>query len=119
MTGECIPMLMLSLGISFIVLSSKQHNLNIVNKISSGCFDVYLIHMNHFVYIVIWDWLCINKYVNSVIYPVYTISLVLIVFILCLIIGMIRVQTVGKLCTRFTDYIYNRIHLERVDSVWN
>lgn len=92
MSGESLPMLAASLSCSMLVLKYTKHRNNvIINMISKGCFDVYLIHMNHFVYMYLWnDLFDIRGMFGTEIYLPFILGSCTAVFIVCLIAGNVR-----------------------------
>lgn len=110
MNGESLPMLMFSLGTSIYVFDKPLRVNSFVENISKGTFDIYLIHMNHFVYIWLWNKLFkIERYYNSGGFLIEIFGVSLIVFCVCLTVGNIRKD--------ISDYIHTNIKSRKLDSI--
>ena len=109
MTDESIFTLISSISLCLIALLAKQRNIKFINTVSKGTLDIYLIHMNHYIYIFIWTKLFkVQKMYSSNMYMLYIISIASVVFAVCLIIGIIRNKLQEKTETLF-DNTFNKI----------
>ena len=70
----------------------------IINLIASATFGVYLIHDEKFMRSFLWDRLFkVNEYSKSKMLIPYSIAVILLVFISCIVIELIRANTLEKL----------------------
>lgn len=91
MNGESLPMILASVGIIIFVFELPMKSNNLINKWSKGSFDIYLIHMNYFIYEWIWCTIFpVAVLINKRLSPVYIILITLLIFIIALVIGNIR-----------------------------
>ena len=111
MSGESLPMLMFSLSTSFAVFDKPFKMNKVISSISKGTFDVYLIHMNHFVYLWLW-----NKAFNVQEYyvtPFFIVKLVcvsLVIFTGSLAIGNIRKAA--------SNYMYSKMKIDNLEKYY-
>lgn len=96
MSGESLPMILASMSIVLLVIKKQARFNSVINRISAGTLDVYLIHMNHFVYMWLWNTaLPLQNRYNSNLFPVYVLGYACIVFCVGIVIGNVR-STVAK-----------------------
>lgn len=91
--------LIFTLSISTLVLFSKIDigNIKWINIISSATFGVYLIHDNKLMRDFLWVKIFNNQsYINSNKLILYSIAVILIVYILCTLIDLIRIYILEK-----------------------
>lgn len=90
-------MILLGINIFNIFNCMKIKNSSIINYISSCVFGIYLIHDNLFLHNIIWtNILHVSNYANSKFLIVYLTFCTIIVFITCLIIEIVRKETIEK-----------------------
>lgn len=119
MSGEALPMLMFSLGTSVVVFNKPVKENKFVSAISGGTFDIYLIHMNHFVYMWLWNKIIrVQDYYRTPLFLIRMLGVGTLVFLVCIVIGNIRKQ--------LSDYLNSKIKLGwicklcmQVDQVMN
>ncbi|WP_125567455.1 acyltransferase family protein [Companilactobacillus insicii] len=96
------PLQLLSaISLFILVLYAKPYTNNIVNKIASTSFAVYLIHAN--LLIVDWLWITVvngSKYSNSYFAIFYGLGVSLIIYISCSLIDYMRQFIFGKFQNR-------------------
>ena len=111
MSGESLPMLMLSLGSCVFVFNKPPKENNFISSLSKGTFDVYLIHMNHFVYLWLWNKVFnIQGYYETSLFLIKLIGVSIVVFAVCLIIGNIRKIS--------SDYLWSKIKIDRLEKFY-
>ena len=91
--------LIFTLSISTLILFSKIDigNIKWINIISSATFGVYLIHDNKLMRNLLWVKIFKNQsYANSNKLILYSIETILIVYILCTFIDLIRIYILEK-----------------------
>lgn len=66
---------------------------NLINKISSTTFGIYIIHDSTVGRTLIWDGIAksLNQY-NSVFYPIYAVITILLVFVICSFVDLLRLK---------------------------
>lgn len=107
MSGESIFMIIASISLFYLFLNKKEFRNRFVNYISTVTLDIYLIHMNHIIYLYIWNELfAINKLFDKPLFPLYSIIITIIVFAVCAIIGVIR-QFIFKIIENIYCLIIN------------
>ena len=92
------------LSISTLILFSKINigNIKWINIISSATFGVYLIHDNKLMRNFLWVKIFKNQsYTNSNKLVLYSIAVILIVYILCTLIDLIRIHILEKPILKF------------------
>ena len=90
-SGESIFIVIISICIFILFESRIQKNIKSIDLIASGTFDVYLIHMNHFIYDLIWIKLFdMPKFKNDSILFIYIFLASILVFIICNSFGVLR-----------------------------
>lgn len=110
MSGESLPMLMFSLGTIVIIFNKPAKENKLILAISGGIFDIYLIHMNHFVYLWLWNKMFrIQEYYHTPFFFIKIIGVSVLVFLVCIVIGNIR-----KL---LSDYLNSKIKLGWIDKL--
>ena len=79
--------LLLFIGFQKIRVNNNQ----VVNRIASATFGIYLIHDNLYLRSILWNFISKGKkYSNKPIFIVYTVSVSVLVFLGCLVIELIR-----------------------------
>lgn len=110
MSGEALPMLVFSLGTSVIIFNKPAKENKFISAVSGGTFDIYLIHMNHFVYMWLWNKMFqIQEYYHTSLFLVRMIGVGVFVFLVCIVIGNIR-----KL---LSDCLNSKIKLDWIDKL--
>jgi len=108
MKGESLPMIFAAISLTVVFIEKSIVNNKKINSIAEGSFDIYLIHMNHFVYLWLWNTLApIKNYytTNSFIFRLFGSTLS--IFIITLVIGKIR-------CI-FFDFLEKKICLKNLN----
>lgn len=100
-------------GISILLFSIfknlKIKNSRIINKVSSCSLGIYLIHTHILIRNFIWiRTFKVNQYVNSNYLVLYELATVSTVFVVCMIIDIIRKNTVEKILSKVIDNIYRK-----------
>ena len=92
-----ISVLLISLMLFMTFEKLKINNHKWINIISSSTFGIYLIHDNDIIRKLLWIDLFKNaSYQNSILLIPYSIGVVILVFIVCSIIDLIRQKTIEK-----------------------
>lgn len=108
-----IPMQLLSILIFKLFLNQKPFVSKFINVIASATFGVYLIHDYNFVRRYVWlSLLKVRKYQNSPYLFIYSIIIVLSIYIICSIIELLRIyilekrymKLVDKICLKFEKF---------------
>ncbi|MCX4303556.1 MAG: acyltransferase [Clostridia bacterium] len=104
------------LGISiciFLLFKNLQiENNNIINKIASTTLGIYLIHTNILIRDFIWiDILKVNTLTNSQYLILYEVFAVVLVFLLCVVIDLIRQFIFSKFLDKFIDFLESKIKI--------
>ena len=82
----------------------------IVNTVSASAFGVYLLHDNGIIRPLLWKTIFVNaQYQDSLILIPYSIAVALLVYMVCTLIDLIRINTVEVLFMKVVDYCLNRI----------
>ena len=105
-----LPTLFRAVFFFMIFERMKMKNNKIINTISSAAFGVYLIHDSNIIRPWLWGTLFVNsRYQDSVMLIPYSLIVVAIVYIVCSIIDLIRINTVetlySKFINRYGDYM--------------
>lgn len=91
MNGESLPMIMAAIGVTIFVLEHPSRSNKYINSCAKGSFDIYLFHMNHFVYEWLWSVAFpIKMLLSKKLFPIYDILIGVLVFSLALFIGILR-----------------------------
>lgn len=112
MSGESLPMIMAAVGVTIFVLELPAKSNKFINAFSKGTFDIYLIHMNHFIYEWLWTMVFpITVLTTKLLFPVYDVLIAMLIFVVMLVIGNIR-------CVTF-KFVENRIRIQRLERIEN
>lgn len=108
-SGESFPMVIAAVSLALWILGVQSKSNVIVNFISPGCFDVYLIHMNHLFYLWLWNELVeVEKLLVRPDYPIVIVGWGLAIFCISLFIGNLRVIATRKLINKLCDISFLR-----------
>lgn len=100
---EKLPVLIAAVCI-FMLFSSIKIKSNVINRIATTCFGVYLIHDHPFIRRFIWDTLFKNAtYQNSLKLIPYSLIVVLSVYAVCAIIDFVRQHLFEKPFMKVVD----------------
>ena len=95
------------------VLKTNIKYNKIINTISGASFGVYLIHEHDYVRTFLWqDILSVYKFSNSLFLIPYTIYVILIVFTICTLIELIRINILEKNYLKYVDKISDKIKIQ-------
>jgi len=87
------PILFLAISVFLLFKNIKIRNNKIINSISKTTFGIYLIHMNMYVWPIIWRNFFDNSvYFNRKCFPLVMIIECLIVFVICSLIDFLRIK---------------------------
>ena len=107
--------LLLAISIFSLFINNNIFNNKIINKISSCVLGVYLISENILIRSVLWkDILKVYKFVNSPLLILHMIGSIILIFIICILIDLIRKHTIEILIIK----IYNKT-LKKLDNKIN
>lgn len=109
------PLLLLSILIFKLFLNQKPFTNKFINILASATFGVYLIHDYNFVRRYVWlDLLKVNKYKNSPYLILYSLGVVLLIYIICSIIELLRIYIIEKRYINLLNKI--SLKLEKIDE---
>ena len=121
MNGESLPMIMAAIGVTIFVLEHPSRSKKYINSCDKGSFDIYLFHMNHFVYEWLWSVAFpIKMLLSKKLFPIYDILIGVLVFSLALFIGIlscnifkiiesnVRVQFIDNLEIKINNILNNK-----------
>lgn len=100
------PTFAAALGMFLLFKNTKIQFSKMINQISSTTFGVYLIHDNFYLRLSLWNFLQGEKYSNSPYLFLYSLGVVCVLFMICVIIEFIRIKTIERF---FMNCIYQRI----------
>ena len=105
---EKINILLVSLTLFLAFTKLKLKYSKFINIVASATFGVYLIHDNFLMRQYLWIDLFKNaSYQNCLKLIPYSIGVVLLVYIVCTIIDLLRIYTVEKIYLKFINNNYN------------
>ena len=111
-----------SLELLIATIKMKPIESKFINKIASATFGVYLIHDNSLMRPYIWQTIfkCTN-FANSPYLILFEIGVVLIVYVVCTVIDLIRKATVEKIWLPIGNKLYGLIEKisNKVKKLWN
>lgn len=120
MSGESIPMILASMSIVLLTIKKPVRFNGIINKISKGTLDVYLIHMNHFVYMWLWNIaLPLQDRYTSKVFPLFVLMYACIVFCVSIIIGNVRSIILNYMESKFERWKNLNRKIEEIESILN
>lgn len=104
---QSLPVLVISVCIFMAFVTTNIKTSNFINTVASATFGVYLIHENHYLRNIFWQTIFKNSsYQNSLmIIPVSVIAVVL-VYIACTIIELVRQYFFEKTFAKITDILF-------------
>lgn len=109
----------LSFGMSyflFLYCCNKEYHNTFINKISSTCVGVYLIHDNDFVRTILWKIIFPNVlFVNNPYF--HSLVKIVSVFILCSIIDLVRQKTIDEVFDRWLNTQYDGIY-KKIENIY-
>ena len=104
---------------SFLYFSRMDYRNKFINKVASFTLDVYLIHTNRLMNLVLWCIVLPNPiFLHTHYFLGFAVSKILAVYLLCTLIGWAKSMTWDKLFNRWMDKHYAAIE-DRVDNVIN
>jgi len=111
---EKIPILVISLMLFLGFVNMKIRFVPLINIISSACFGIYLIHDNNYIRGLLWSVIFKNaNYEQSIFLIPYTVVQIIVVFVICAGIELIRIHLVEKmylkLLEKLSDYVNGKI----------
>lgn len=94
---QMLPCILLSISVFLLFKNLRIKNSNIINFLANGVFGVYLIHEHFLVRSLLWNQLFKNAehYYSKNLF-LYTLSVVVIVFLCCEIIEQLRIYLLEK-----------------------
>lgn len=105
-SAQSLPVLIISVCLFMTFVTTDMKNSRTINLLASATFGVYLIHENHYLRNIFWQTVFDNSsYQNSLkIIPVSIIAVV-VVYIICTVIELIRQYVVEKTFSKITDVL--------------
>ena len=120
MNGESLPMILASMSSAVIVLKHLPNRSNpLINKLARGSFDIYLIHMNHFVYFWLWNKaIPISSFYDKPYFIFFICGSGIVVFLISLFIGNIRSSISAVVWSKVK---WNKLQsiIDKVDTIVN
>lgn len=111
-----IPILIISICLLLLFLKLNIKNSCKINIVSSATFGVYLIHDHNLVRINLWGKIFKNaKYSYSSYLIVYSIAVVLLVFVICTAIELVRKYLIENRYMNMIDSFITRIS-KKIDA---
>lgn len=118
MTGESVFMILAGVSLFWIFLLLPERESSIINRISRGTIDVYLIHMNHFVYMWLWsECFHIIRHLADWWYPLYVIGCSTVVLGVGLLCGNLRVFVEKKFFNKQQSKLQRCV--DKIDGIMN
>lgn len=102
------PIFVVIIPIALFMVTYENHPFynNIINRLSSSVFGIYLLHDNPILRNIIWERISPNiDWIKSNIYLVHMIIKTIVIFCVCLVIDILRRKSVGKLINNFINKI--------------
>lgn len=101
---EKLPTLLISLTLFMAFANLKMNYHKWINVVASATFGVYLIHNNSYVISFLWlDVFKNTQYQNPIMLIPYSIVAVIIVYVVCTLIDLLRQQTIEKVYLRVVN----------------
>lgn len=98
---EKLTVLLISLCLFMCFSTLKMNYHKSINILASATFGVYLIHDNHIIRQLLWiDWFENARYQESLFLIPYSIMVVVVVYIVCSLVDLIRINTIEKPCMK-------------------
>ena len=120
MSGESLPMILASMSVVLLVVKKEARYNEMINKMSRGTLDVYLIHMNHFVYIWLWNTvLPLQSRYGSKAFPFYVLGYAGIVFGVSIIVGNVRSIVSNHVESERSRWKKLNRNIEKIESILN
>lgn len=105
-----LPVLLISLTMFIGFLNIDIGHKSVINIISSATFGIYLIHDNDYIRPLLWKKIFDNSlYTDSAYLIPYTILEIIVVFVVCAVIELIRIYTMEKIYVKRTDDFSKKI----------
>lgn len=105
-----LPMLLISLTMFIGFLNIDIGHKSVINIVSSATFGIYLIHDNDYIRSLLWTKLFNNPlYADSTYLIPYTIFEIIVVFVVCAAIELIRKYTIEKIYVKWSDDFSSKI----------
>jgi len=99
-----IVALMFSIGLFGYVINIKEKNNQFICSLSKYVLGVYLIHDNYYIRALLWTSIFnIKTIINSKMFFLYFVLIVLLIFIVCILIEWIRFNLIDKLLIKIYD----------------
>lgn len=92
-------------------LNLKIENNNLINGIASSVFGVYLIHDNTLIFPLIWNkLLSVSTYIDKTYFALYSLVLIALVFLVCVVLDKILMKIFGKLIQNISKYFDEKLN---------
>lgn len=115
---ECIPALLMSLSIFYIFKNIEIRNNKTINTVASSTFAAYIIHETPKFCDILWnDILKAEQFVDNIYFPAYSIIVVILVFISCVIIDKLRLKIMNPILFNRTWYKNLCSHIDALVAV--
>ena len=97
-------------GLFGMTLYSRPHSNSFINRVAGCTFGIYLFHDNPFIRKILWtDWMPNYLHINSVYLIPRIILSILVIFIYCTVIELIRQKIFAGKMTKVMNDIINNI----------
>lgn len=108
---EKLPILVISLMLFLGFANMKMGYVPLINTISSACFGIYLLHDNSYIRALLWSTIFKNSnYEQSSFLVPYTLMQIVVVFVVCAVVELIRIHLVEKKYSKLIDKLSNLIN---------
>ena len=105
---EKLPILLISLLLFLGFANLKIGCVPFINTISSTCFGIYLIHDNKYIRELLWSTIFQNaNYQQSKFLILYILMQIIVVFVICAILELIRIHIIEKIYLKPIDNLSN------------
>ncbi len=114
-----LPVLLISVFLFLTFKNMKIKYNKLINTISAATFGIYLLHDSYYVRPFLWQTIFKSTiYSKSYVLIPYSLLVIIIVFVGCLIIELIRIYLIEKNLTKFIDMLSN-ITNKTIDRIAN
>lgn len=115
-SGKTVFAMLAAIGLFIAFINMKPFYNRVINSIGACTFGIYLIHDNSYVRGFLWNRLFNNvTYSQTNILFFHEIGVVVVVFVVCALIELLRSQFVEKIYMELIIRISNRIHINKLE----
>ena len=108
---QSLPILIISVMLFVGFANADIGCVPFINVISSTCFGIYLLHDNNYIRMFLWSTIFQNaNYQKSGFLIPYTLMQLVIVFVICSTIELLRIHLIEKMYLRLIDNVSNGVN---------